>query len=61
MTPFVTPDGIRYAVARSGLGVPVLLLHGFTGRGDDWAPFRPALERLTQPVAVDLLAEASES
>lgn len=59
MTGFIAADGIRYAVARSGVGVPVLLLHGFTGRGADWDPFRPALERLTRPVAVDLLGHGA--
>lgn len=59
MTTFTAPDGVRYAVHRSGVGVPVLLLHGFTGRGEDWAPFRPALERLTQPIAVDLLGHGA--
>jgi 2-succinyl-6-hydroxy-2,4-cyclohexadiene-1-carboxylate synthase len=37
------------------------LLHGFTGSSADWAPFRPALERLTQPVALDLLGHGSSS
>lgn len=55
MTRFVAADGTRYAVTPSGDGVPILLLHGFTGSGADWAPVRPALERLTRPVAVDLL------
>jgi 2-succinyl-6-hydroxy-2,4-cyclohexadiene-1-carboxylate synthase len=37
----------------------VLLLHGFTGSSADWQPFRPALERLTTPVAVDLLGHGA--
>lgn len=52
-------DGVGYAVARSGEGVPVLLLHGFTGSSADWEPFRPALERLTAPIAVDLLGHGA--
>ena len=59
MTAFIAADGTRYAVTRSGFGAPVLLLHGFTGNGADWEPFRPALERLTQPVAVDLLGHGA--
>ena len=59
MTGFIAADGTRYAVTRSGIGVPVLLLHGFTGSGADWDPFRPALERLTAPVTVDLLGHGT--
>ncbi|MFN8621641.1 MAG: alpha/beta fold hydrolase [Chloroflexota bacterium] len=58
-TTYTAPDGTRYAVTRSGQGTPVLLLHGFTGRADDWMPFRPALERLTAPIAVDLLGHGA--
>ena len=28
-----------------GHGPPLLLIHGFTGRGSDWAPFLPALRK----------------
>lgn len=52
-------DGTGYAVRRSGLGLPVVLLHGFTGSGADWEPVRPALERLTQPIAADLLGHGA--
>ena len=41
---FTTTDGVRYGVRRSGQGVPVLLLHGFTGRGADWDAMRPAYQ-----------------
>jgi len=58
-TAFVATDGTTYRVRRSGAGAPVLLLHGFTGSSADWEPFRPALERLTQPVAVDLLGHGA--
>lgn len=56
---FVAADGVRYAIRRSGGGSAVLLLHGFTGSGADWEPLRPALERLTQPIAVDLLGHGA--
>lgn len=59
MTAFTAADGVAYAVVRSGFGVPVLLLHGFTGHGADWDPFRSALERLTTPIAVDLLGHGA--
>ena len=38
-----------------GQGPPLLLIHGFTGRGLDWAPFLPALRRGTTTIAIDLL------
>lgn len=56
---FAASDGVRYAFRRSGVGSAVLLLHGFTGRGADWEPFRPALGRLTMPIAVDLLGHGA--
>ena len=49
-------DGIRYAARRAGEGPTVLLLHGFTGRGSDWAPFLPAIHAAGfTSVVVDLL------
>jgi 2-succinyl-6-hydroxy-2,4-cyclohexadiene-1-carboxylate synthase len=36
-----------------------MMLHGFTGSSADWEPFRPALERLTAPIAVDLLGHGA--
>lgn len=47
-------DGLRYALRTGGDGPPVLLLHGFTGRGSDWARFLPALRRRHRTIAVDL-------
>ena len=51
----VAVDGARYEVRVGGDGPSVLLLHGFTGRGADWAPFLPALRRVATTVVVDLL------
>ncbi len=48
--PHDAPGGIR----QSGSGPALLLLHGFTGSGADWDPFRVALERLTTVVTLDL-------
>lgn len=47
-------DGLRYAYQVGGYGPPILLLHGFTGRGSDWARFLPALRRRHRTIAVDL-------
>ena len=38
-------DGASYEVEVRGDGPPLLLIHGFTGRGSDWAPFLPYLRR----------------
>jgi len=59
MTAHTAADGVRYAFRRSGGGPAVLLLHGFTGGATDWEPFRAALERLTTPIAVDLLGHGA--
>lgn len=48
-------DGIRYEVRLGGSGQPLLLLHGFTGRGAAWAPHLPALRRVSTTIQVDLL------
>lgn len=48
-------DGVHYEVRTGGSGPALLLLHGFTGRGADWAPLLPALRRLATTVSVDLL------
>ena len=48
-------DGASYEVRIGGDGPPLLLVHGFTGRGSDWAPFVPALRRAATTIAVDLL------
>ncbi len=47
-------DGLRLAFRIGGDGPPILLLHGFTGRGSDWARFLPALRRRHRTIVVDL-------
>jgi 2-succinyl-6-hydroxy-2,4-cyclohexadiene-1-carboxylate synthase len=48
-------DSVFYEVRIGGDGPPLLLIHGFTGRGSDWAPYLPALRRVATTIAVDLL------
>jgi 2-succinyl-6-hydroxy-2,4-cyclohexadiene-1-carboxylate synthase len=48
-------DGASYEVRTGGGGPPLLLIHGFTGRGSDWAPFLPGLQRSASTITVDLL------
>jgi 2-succinyl-6-hydroxy-2,4-cyclohexadiene-1-carboxylate synthase len=52
-------DGATYAVRVSGKGPPLLLIHGFTGRGSDWAPFLPALQETATTITADLLGHGS--
>jgi 2-succinyl-6-hydroxy-2,4-cyclohexadiene-1-carboxylate synthase len=47
-------DGLRLHVARSGSGPPLVLLHGFTGSAETWAPLRAALGAAHTAIAVDL-------
>ena len=47
-------DGLRWEVRIRGAGVPLLLLHGFTGRGSGWGAHATALARRFRLVVVDL-------
>lgn len=51
----IAVNGVRYEARTGGIGPALLLLHGFTGRGADWAPLLPALRRLATTISVDLL------
>lgn len=48
-------DGVRYEVRVAGSGPPLLLVHGFTGRGSSWSTCLPALRRLATTIVVDML------
>lgn len=47
-------DGLHLHVSRSGSGPPLVLLHGFTGSTETWAPLRASLDTRFTTVAVDL-------
>ena len=47
-------NGIRMHYQRHGQGGPLLLLHGFTGAGGDWAPFVEPLSREHELIIPDL-------
>lgn len=47
-------DDLRWEVRIRGTGVPLLLLHGFTGRGTSWEAHAMALARQFRLVVVDL-------
>jgi 2-succinyl-6-hydroxy-2,4-cyclohexadiene-1-carboxylate synthase len=53
--PTLPINGVTYYFETQGAGRPLLLLHGFTGCGQNWLPLMPALAEKYQVVAVDLL------
>ena len=52
-------DGLCLHVVRSGSGAPLLLLHGFTGSVETWAPLRAELSDRFTILAVDLPGHGS--
>lgn len=50
----LTINGLRWEVRVRGVGVPLLLLHGFMGRGSSWDGHARAFARLYRVVVVDL-------
>jgi 2-succinyl-6-hydroxy-2,4-cyclohexadiene-1-carboxylate synthase len=51
----IAVNSARYEVRIGGSGPGLLLLHGFTGSGANWAPMLPALRRQATTIQVDLL------
>ena len=47
-------DGLRWEVRARGTGTPLLLIHGFTGRGTSWAGHAAAFARSFRVIVVDL-------
>jgi 2-succinyl-6-hydroxy-2,4-cyclohexadiene-1-carboxylate synthase len=47
-------DGLRWAVRARGTGRPLLLLHGFTGRGTSWGSHADAFAKRFRTIVVDL-------
>lgn len=54
-------DGLRLHGVASGRGLPLVLLHGFTGSTDTWAGFRADLDREYRVVAFDLPGHGQSS
>lgn len=52
--PTFTHDRTVYHYQITGDGAPLLLLHGFTGSAQSWAPFIPWLARFHRVITVDL-------
>jgi 2-succinyl-6-hydroxy-2,4-cyclohexadiene-1-carboxylate synthase len=49
-----TIDGFRYYVSESGSGMPVVLLHGFTGSSENWLHLAERLSRRFRVLVIDL-------
>ena len=47
-------DGLRWEIRERGHGQPLLLLHGFTGRGSGWGAHATAFARHFRVIVVDL-------
>jgi 2-succinyl-6-hydroxy-2,4-cyclohexadiene-1-carboxylate synthase len=47
-------DDLRLHAEQSGTGPPLVLLHGFTGSTETWAPLRRGFEAGNRVIAVDL-------
>ena len=47
-------DGRRWEVWSRGAGSPLLLIHGFTGRGTSWERHTTAFARRRRVISVDL-------
>lgn len=52
-------NGAHYCVTLAGSGPPLLLLHGFSGSSESWAPHRAALGAYFRTISVDLLGHGS--
>jgi 2-succinyl-6-hydroxy-2,4-cyclohexadiene-1-carboxylate synthase len=50
----VDVGGLRWEVRVRGSGDPLLLIHGFTGRGTSWGAHATAFERAFRVIVVDL-------
>ncbi len=53
--PDLCVNGVSYHVEVSGQGDPLLLLHGFTGSGENWADHVPALAQHYRVITLDIL------
>lgn len=51
----VLANGVRYHVAIAGEGDPIILLHGFTGSGENWSEIVNALKTAYRVITIDLL------
>lgn len=57
--PDISVDGLRYHVEEIGGGMPLVLLHGFTGSTQSWRYLIPELSNSCRVVAIDLPGHGS--
>jgi len=48
-------NGVNYHLEQSGEGMPLVLLHGFTGSTRNWQPHIPIFSKQFRVIAIDLL------
>lgn len=48
-------NGVTYSYEMAGQGDPLLLLHGFTGSGENWADHVPALAQHYRVITLDII------
>ncbi len=51
---FATVNGLRLYYEDTGKGMPLILLHGFTGTAAIWKPFIPQFAKSYRVIAIDL-------
>jgi 2-succinyl-6-hydroxy-2,4-cyclohexadiene-1-carboxylate synthase len=55
----VIVDGVQYHVETYGEGFPLLLLHGFTGDGSTWAPYRDVWGQHSRLIIPDIIGHGN--
>jgi 2-succinyl-6-hydroxy-2,4-cyclohexadiene-1-carboxylate synthase len=53
--PSIELGGVAYHYDRQGSGSPIVLLHGFTGNLETWAPRLPVITERYETIAIDQL------
>jgi 2-succinyl-6-hydroxy-2,4-cyclohexadiene-1-carboxylate synthase len=48
-------DGLTYHIEICGEGFPLLMLHGFTGRGSNWSPFCTSIGSQSKLIMPDII------
>ncbi len=51
---YLSLEGLRYYFTEAGSGIPVLLLHGFTGSSENWGDLVGPLSTSYRVISVDL-------
>src|SRR5215216_6444427 len=57
----VRANGIDFHVEDHGTGMPLVLLHGFTGSAASWTPVRYDLARFHRVIAIDIIGHGASA